>query len=343
MSGGSTAPNLVGAGRAAGRSERAGLGGLVPRHRGYGAFVFDLDRWRRRFGWLDSVLRVNERFGAIGGGPLSASIGLAGFLSLFPLLLVAIAVTGFISSGDASFARDLIRSLNLEGRSAQVVTDALDAAEGSRQTASVIGLAGLLWSGLGVVGTLQNACNAAWQTTGRGLIDKAVSLAWLAGASVLFFATAALGPLAGMVPGVVAVLLVVAGIALSTTLFTWTYTFLGNHPVPARAHLPGAILVAVGFEVLKLVGGVYVPRAVASSSALYGSLGVVFAVLAWLLIYARLIVYGMVVNVLRWEDRKGTVTVEMEVPRMLGEVPLTANRGGAVVDKAVSDQAADAG
>jgi membrane protein len=305
--------------------------------------VFDLGRWRERFGWLDSVLRINERFGAVGGGPLSASIGLAGFLSLFPLLLVAIAVAGFISSGDASFARDLVRSLNLEGRSAQVVTDALDAAEGSRQTASIIGLAGLLWSGLGVVGTLQNACNSVWQTTGRGLLDKAVSLAWLAGASVMFFATAALGPLAGMVPGLAAVGLVVVGIALSTALFTWTYTFLGNQPVPAKAHLPGAILVAVGFEGLKLVGGVYVPRAVASSSALYGSLGVVFAVLAWLLIYARMVVYGAVVNVLRWEDRKGTVTVEMEVPRMRGEVPLTANRGGAVVDKAVAEQSADAG
>jgi membrane protein len=281
---------------------------------------------------------VNERFGAIGGGPLSASIGLAGFLSLFPLLLVAIAVAGFLSSGDASFARDLVRSLNLRGRSAQLVADALDAAEGSRQTASVIGLVGLLWSGLGVVGTLQNACNAAWQTTGRGILDRAISLAWLAGASVMFLGTAALGPLAGMVPGPAAVGLVVLGVVLSTSLFTWTYSFLGNQPVPAKAHLPGALLVAVGFEVLKLVGGVYVPRAVSSSSALYGSIGVVFAVLAWLLIYARLIVYGAVVNVLRWEDRKGTVTVEVEVPRMRGEVPLTANRGGAVVDKAVADE-----
>jgi len=300
--------------------------------------VFDLDRWRARFGWLDALLRVNERFGAVGGGPLAASIGLAGFLSLFPLLLVAIAVVGFISSGDADFAAELVRSLELRGRAAEVVTDALEAAEGSRQTASVIGLAGLLWGGLGVVGTLQHACNAVWQTTGRGLIDRAVSLAWLAGASLLFLATTALGPLAGIVPGPAVIPLVAGGLLISTALFTWTYSFLGNQSVPARAHLWGAVLVAVGFELLKLVGGVYVPRAVASSSALYGSIGIVFAVLAWLMLYARLIVYGAVVNVLRWEAAQGTVTVDVQVPRMAGEVPLAANRGGAVVDRATADR-----
>lgn len=296
--------------------------------------MFDVARWRARFGWLDAVMRVNERFGAIGGGALSASIGLAGFLSLFPLLLVAIAVAGFVSAGDATFASDVVADLGLEGRNAEVVVDALDAAEGTRQTASIVGVVGLLWSGLGVVGSLQTACNAAWQTTGRGLLDKAVSLAWLLGASVLFLASAALGPLLGLLPGPLAVLALLAGVAISTGLFVWAYSFLGNQAVPWRAHLVGAVVVAIGFEVLKIVGGVYVPRAVSSSSTLYGSIGTVFAVLAWILLYARLVVYGAVVNVLRWEEERGTVTVEIDVPRMQGDVPLAANRGGAVVEKA---------
>ncbi|HLT15864.1 MAG TPA: YihY/virulence factor BrkB family protein [Acidimicrobiales bacterium] len=295
--------------------------------------MFDLERWRARFRWLDAALRVNERFAAVGGGPLAASIGLAGFLSLFPLLLVAIAVVGFLSSGRADFADDVVASLDLDGRTAEVVRDVLAAAEGSRRTASIVGVLGLLWSGLGVVGSLQQACNAVWQTVGRGLVDRAVALAWLVGAGLLFVATTALGPLAGMVPGPAVIPVVAGGLVISTVLFTWTYTFLGNQSVPARAHLPGAALVAVGVEVLKLIGGVWVPRAVASSSALYGSLGVVFAVLAWLLLYARLFVYGAVVNVLRWEAEAGTVTVDVQVPRMAGGVPVEANRGGAVVER----------
>jgi membrane protein len=293
-----------------------------------------LDRWRARWAWLDAILRVNERFGAIGGGPLSASIALSAFLSLFPLLLVAIAVIGFLSSGDAHFASRMVADLGLQGRSAQVVRDAIGSAEGSRRAATVVGLVGLLWSGLGVVGSLQAAVNAAWQETGRGLVDRLVALRWLAGASVMFAATVALGALLRWLPAWMAPLSLLLGLAVSTVLFVWTYHGLGNLHVGWRAHLPGALLVAVGFEVLKDVGAVYIPHAVASASALYGSLGVVFAVLAWLALYGRLLVYGAVVNVLRWEAVRGTDTIEIEVPHHLGQAPIAANRGGAIDEHA---------
>ena len=298
--------------------------------------MFDIARWRARFGWLDAILSVSDRFGAIGGGPLSSSIALATFVSLFPLLLVIIAVVGFVSSNDADFAVDLVEQLGLSGSAADTVTDALETAEGSRQAASIVGLVGLLWSGLGVVGSLQTALNAVWQVKGRGLVDRLVALRWLLGAGVLFLLTAALGPLLALAPGPAKPLTILLGLALTTVLFVWTYTSLGNSNVSWRTNLPGALLVAVGFEILKAVGSVYIPRAVSSSSALYGSLGVVFATLAWLLLYGRLIVYGAVVNVLRHESTAGTVTAQIEVPRIDGEVPLTVNRGGAVEESASS-------
>lgn len=306
-----------------GRAWPGALPGTVP-------VVFDLDRWRARYPWLDHLLSFNERFAAIGGGPLSSSIGLAGFLSLFPLLLVLIAVVGFISSGSTDFATRFVEDLGLQGRAAEMVTDAIATAEGTKRTATIIGLVGLMWSGLGVVGTLQAACNAAWQTSGRGLIDRAVAVGWLVGAGCLFLLSLSLGPVVGLVPGQLAIVAVISGAALTVVLSVWTFTFLGNQRVPWRAHLPGALLVAVGFEILKAVGTVLIPRMVASASALYGVIGVVFAVLAWLLLYARLIVYGLVLNVMRWEARRGTLTVEIEVPRIGGDVPLGTNRGGAV-------------
>lgn len=296
--------------------------------------MFDVARWRARWRWLDAVLCVTDRFAAIGGGPLSSSIALATFVSLFPLLLVIIAVIGFVSTADAGFAVDLVRQLGVRGRAAEIVRDALDTAESSRRAASVIGLVGLLWSGLGVVGTLQTALNAAWQVKGRGLVDRLVALRWLVGSGLLFLATAALGPVLRLAPGPVKPLTIAAGLLLTTVLFVWTYTSLGNVHVPWRTHLPGALLVALGVEVLKAIGSLYIPRAIAHASALYGSLGVVFAVLAWLLLYGRLIVYGAVLNVLRHESRVGTVTAEIEVPRIEGEVPLTTTRGGAVDEQA---------
>ncbi len=299
--------------------------------------MFDIARWRARFGWLDTAMAINDRFGAIGGGPRSASIGLSAFLSLFPLLLVIIAVVGFLASGDAEFATRLVGELGLEGEAAETFTASVQTAEGSRRAASIVGFGGLIFSSLGVVAALQAAVNAAWQTVGRGLIDKLVGLGWLAGAGTLFLASTAAGPLMRLLPGPAIVAGSLLSIAVTTAILIWAYSFLGNQPVSRSAHLPGALVAAVGFEILKLVASFYVPRVVASSSALYGSIGVVFAVLTWLMLYARLFVYGAVINVHLWERERGTVTVDLEAPRMEGHVPLTATRGGAVEEPAEAD------
>jgi membrane protein len=289
-----------------------------------------LERICRRFPWLRPAVDVHRRVGAVGGGPLSSSVALAGFLSLFPLLLVGIAVLGFLSAGEVDFPAEVVDQLGLEGRAAREVVDALDAAENSRRAASLVGLVGLAWAGLGVAGALENAMNAMWQVTGRGVASRLVGAAWLVGAGLLFLGSMALGPLLNELPGPATVATVIAGLVLDVALFLWMFTTLTNAPVPWRAHLPGAVVGGVGLELLKVVGAVFVPRAVASSSALYGSLGVVFAILAWLVLSSRLVVYAAAVNVVRYEKDHGTVTVDIEVPHITGEVPLEANRGGAV-------------
>jgi hypothetical protein len=48
-------------------------------------------------------------------------------------------------------------------------------------------------------------------------------------------------------------------------------------------------------------------------------------------------VYGAALNVVRYEEHAGTVTVDIEVPRVQGEVPLSATRGGAVEERVVTD------
>jgi membrane protein len=292
----------------------------------------------RRLPVVRSILPVHERVGAVGGGPLSSSIALAGFLSLFPLLLVGVAVLGFVSAGNTDFASEVVDQLGLEGEAADQVVDAIDTAEGSRRAASVVGLIGLVWAGLGVVGALENAMNATWQVTGRGLISRLVGAAWLVGAGLLFLGSMALGPLLNELPGPATVPTIVAGFVLDVLLFVWMFVVLTNVNLPWRVHLPGALLGGVGLEVLKVIGSVYVPRAVASASALYGSLGVVFAILAWLALAARLVVYAAAFNVVSYEHDHGTVTVDIEVPHISGKVPLETNRGGAVSESVPDDR-----
>ena len=288
------------------------------------------ERLCERFPWLRMPLSVHQRVGDVGGGPLASSIALAGFLSLFPLLLVAIAVVGFVAAGQTDFPERVIEQLGLTGRAAKEVLRVIDKAEQSRRAASVIGFVGLLWAGLGIVGTLEQALDATWQVKGRGLTSRLIGLAWLVGAGALFLASMALGPVVARLPGPGAIPTVVLGLALDIVLFLWMFRTLTDAPLPWSAHLPGAVVGGVGLELLKLVGTVYVPRAVASASALYGSLGVVFAILAWLALAARMVLYAAAYNVVRWEREHGTVTVGIEVPRIEGEVPLEATRGGAV-------------
>jgi membrane protein len=280
------------------------------------------------------AMSVNERVGMIGGGPLASSITLAAFLSLFPLMLVGIAVLGFFAAGDVDFASETVEQLGLDGRAARFVLEGINTAEDSRRAATVIGFVGLVWSGLAVVGALSNALNAAWQVKGRGIKGKLWELAWLAGAGALFLTSFAVGPLARVLPGPAIVGTVITGLVVDTLLALWTFFQLTNVQVSWRVHLPGAIATGIGLTVLKLVGGVYVPHLVSSSSSLYGSIGVVFALLAWLALGARMLVYAAVFNVVRYEREHGTVTVDLEVPHIAGEVPLEATRGGAVAHTA---------
>ena len=288
----------------------------------------------RRWPWLGTVLRVQQRYSEVNGNHLAAAITLAGFISLFPLLLVAIAVLGFFSHQSVDLAGDVVDGLGLTGQAATIVTQAIERAEHSRRAASVIGVAGLLWSGLAVVAAMQYGLNAAWQVKGRGLRDKLSGLGWLAGAGLLFLASFAATAVIGFVP-LLAPLSILVGLAVGVGLWLWTMKALPNRDVGWKALLPGAVVGAVGMELLKVTGSVWVPKAVASSSALYGSLGVVFAVLAWLLFFGRLIVYAAVVNVVLWEDRHGTVTVDVEVPRVPGEVPVEGTRAGDAVPRTV--------
>jgi len=287
-----------------------------------------LDALAQRWKWFGTALSVQKRYGELNGNYLASSVTLSAFLSIFPLLLFAIAVLGFFTASSPTFASDVIGRLGLTGEAATSINNALHKAEQSRKAASAIGIVGLLWSGLGLVAAIQYAINATWQSTGRGWRDKLLGLAWLAGATLLFLTSFATSAVIRLLPGFLAPLGILAGLSVNVGLWLWTFKVLATRDVGWKALLPGAVTGAVGLEILKAVGAFYVPRAVASASALYGTLGVVFAILAWLLFFGRLVVYAAVVNVVRWEEDHGTVTVEMEAPKVPGQVDVEVTRAG---------------
>lgn len=282
-----------------------------------------------RWPWLGTALRVQKRFGEVHGNYLGAAVTLTAFLSLFPLLLAVVGVVGLVSRSATDLPGTVIRQLGISDEATTtMLRRAFDQAESSGRAASVVGLVGLLWSGLGLVAAFQFAFDSVWQAAGRGLKDRLYGLVWLAGASVIFFASFLLTFVLRQLPGPAWPVAFVANLAVGVALWTWTFRALTNRDVGWKALLPGAALGAVGMQVLQTLGGIYVPRIVNSTSALYGSIGVVFAVLAWLLFFGRLVVYAATLNVVRWEEDHGTVTAEIEVPRVPGDVPVSASRAG---------------
>jgi len=308
----------------------AATAGLSPRGRpaakpaptGIGGVVARLKARLERVRVIGPALEVQQRYSELRGNNLASAVTFQAFVSLFPLMLVVVAIVGFVAAGsDTDVTGSIVRALGLQGESAEAISNAVATAEENRAATAPVAILALVWSGLGLVNAFQFAFNQVWQVDERGIKDKAVGVLWLCGAAVLFVGTAAITTVLNWLPGVVAPLGIAVGLLVNVGLWVWTFKVLPNRNLPWRALLPGALLGAVGMEILKVVGGIYVPRAVAHSSELYGSLGVVFAVLAWLLFFGRLSVYAAVLNVVRWEKEVGTQRVSIEVPSGIDVTP----------------------
>jgi membrane protein len=260
-----------------------------------------------------------DRYKAIGGRATAASITLYGFLALFAIAVLAIAVVGFVSSTDRDVATRIVNWLGVRGTAARTVTDAVDKARESRRLATAVAIAGLIWVGSSFAVAVANAYNVAWRVPARIARERLVGLLWLLGAGVLLAAGGFVTGAFTTLPVLVVPLVLLAALVVNTTLWVWTSWILPNRRLVWRNALPAAVVGAVGLEALKLVGGFVVPRLVAGSSALYGTLGAVFALISWLWLFGRLAVFVTVVEVLTWERTHGTDDVEGVVPA--GVVP----------------------
>ena len=270
-------------------------------------------RWRaaqENHAWLDHTVIAWDRYKQSNGNYFAAAITYFSFLALFPLVLLAVSVLGFVLRRNPDLLRKLLDNVssNVPGAFGDTLKSSINAAIDSRAGVGVLALAGVLLIGLGWVSNLRAAINAMWgvEAPQRNFVQARLAnlivLAGLGLGSIVSIGLTVIGTAltdhvlrAAELDDVTGmhVLVKVFGIALAVVgdvlIFAWLLVRLPGADLPARVVLRGALLAAVGFEVLKVVGAYYIARVTHSPTV--GVFGSVIGLLVWIYLVARFLLY----------------------------------------------------
>ena len=236
--------------------------------------------WRR----LDSMDFINR-------GMLFAATLL---LCLFPFLIIANALAG------RSAATGLARHLGLNQQAAADVGGLFTS---SAATSSAI--TGTAWvffilGGIAAATAIQGLYEAAFELEGRGARDMPRRLIWLA---VLVGCSALAGWAGPWLRGAGGpVLLGVLGLVVLTGFWWFTIWFLLGGRISWRDVFPSAVATAVFWLGMEAVFSVIFSGMVTSYDSKYGPIGVVFALMSWLIAIGVVIILGAVAGIV-WRER----------------------------------------
>jgi membrane protein len=260
-----------------------------------------LDSYQQGHRWLAIPLAVVKKFGDDQAGHLAALVAYYAFFSLFPLLLVFVTILGFVLQGDPSLQRSVEKSVL--GQFPVVGTNLQPSALHGSTVALVLGLVTSLLSGLGVTNAAQNAFHRVWAVPFKArpnfIQSRLRGLALLVSLGALFIiATGASGLVTGGLGGP---LLEVAGIVLSLALnfglFLAAFRLMTSAEIATRCLWVGVAVAAVFWEILQIVGGIYIGHVLKHWTGAYAHFGFVIALLLWLHLGSQMTIYAAEINV----------------------------------------------
>jgi membrane protein len=270
-------------------------------------FVDTLDHAQRKRSFLGFPVATFYKLFDDQGPYLAAIISFYGLLAIFPLLLLAVTILGFVLQGHPDFQQRVIDSALGTFPIIGKELGRPDRLQGST-TSTVVGIIAATYGSLGLGQALQNALNVVWSVPRNkrpNLIRlrlKSLALLLIAGTSVLAITTVStigsetevFGPRLDAtlrwVVRLVTVLLV--GLVLTAV---FRVAAARRHHIGRAA--PGAFTVAVSWQALQYVGTVYTTRVLAETQGMNGVFGLVLGLIGVIYIAAFLGVVGMEVNV----------------------------------------------
>ncbi len=249
--------------------------------------------------------RAYSRYGDRQGNRLAAAVTYYGFLSLFPLITLAAAVVA--ATLDESQVQ---RMQNKISEQIPGIADKLDLDALVRNAGAVGAIGGvlLLMSGTGWVDATRSSIRAIWdveEEPGNVIVRKVADVGVLIGLGLALalsvgasaFATIVIRQLSDSIglehQPVGRILLQIAAFAVavgaSVVLFVYLLVGMPRLTMSRAVAVKGAVIGAIGFEVLKLLVSGYI-SGVAGKSA-YGAFAVPVALLLWIYFVVRLLLF----------------------------------------------------
>jgi membrane protein len=257
-----------------------------------------LERARARYGFVDVAMRTFKRFSEDDGGPHSAALTYFAFFSIFPMLLFAVSILGYLAFLNPDLKTRLIEAgVDAVPLMRDILKrGALERIMERRQELALTGLALALYSGTGAISALERALNKIFRVDDepRFLTKRLRALRWLALLGGLVVVSTGITALTGWeLSGSSAetdvlwreVVGHLVGAVIGIAIFATAFRFLPARRLTWGDVLPGAIVAGIAFELLKLFGTIFLESGPASREATFGA----FALAAGLLVASYLI------------------------------------------------------
>jgi uncharacterized BrkB/YihY/UPF0761 family membrane protein len=259
---------------------------------------------RRRSGMVDAGFLVQELDAQVGGGILAGALAFRIFLFMVPFVYVVFSVLGLVSRALGHDPGQLAKNVGITGLLASTVVQVDD----QSAWAHVVLILGAIVTLFITAGALLKALYVVHWLVWRvhrvrpaGLVPRLVLIGLALAASALGVAINDLRKSWGIGGALLAILIITA---LAFAGWWWVSWKLPHAPVPARALIPGALLMAVGADVLQLLTTYWIGHLVARKTNTYGAVGVALAVLLWVYILGRIMVGSAGLNAALWHRRQ---------------------------------------
>jgi len=263
------------------------------------------DRLQRKHGVLGFPYAVVKKYGDDAGGREAALITYYGFLSIFPLLLLGVAVLSRVLASNPDLRERLITAVVPEALRSTVEHSL--AALPTSTVPFVFGLLGLLYSGTGVVFSVYQTLNHVAAVPHRlraPFLSRYIRVfVMLAALLIGGLAVGALTVVATALPGQPGIQRAAAVLGSALVIFgvlLLAAKLLLVRPAPVRVLWPAAVLGAVVVTLVLTVGAPLLARLVTKAGPVYGSFATVAGMFALLYLVGQGLVYAAEVAAVRY-------------------------------------------